>query len=133
MNKTIIMGRICKDLELRYSQSNVALLSFNVAVNRKFVKEGEDRQTDFISCKAFGKTAENISKYFSKGKLILIEGRIQTGSYDKDGVKIYTTDVIVEGFDFTGEKKQEQEQGDACEPNPFSSSLTSEEDDDLPF
>lgn len=106
MNKVIIQGRITKELELKYSQSNMAILGFTLAVNRKYIKEGEERQADFIMCKAFGKTAENINNYFGKGKLILIEGRIQTGSYEKeDGTKVYTTDVIVDGFDFTGEKK----------------------------
>ena len=108
MNKVILQGRITKDLEPKYSKDGgTALLSFTVAVNRKYQKEGEEKQADFIMCKAFGKTAENISNFFGKGRLILLEGRIQTGSYDKDGTKVYTTDVIVEGFDFCGEKKQE--------------------------
>lgn len=105
MNKVIVMGRITKDLEVKHAQSGTAILSFTVAVNRKFSKEGEEKQADFISCRAFGKTSENIAKFFSKGSLILVEGRIQTGSYDKDGTKVYTTDVIVDSFDFTGEKK----------------------------
>lgn len=112
------MGRITKDLELKYAQSGTAILGFTLAVNRKFNKEGEEKQTDFIMCKAFGKTAENISNYFGKGRLILVEGRIQTGSYDKDGAKVYTTDIIVEAFDFTGEKKEaiQEQKGDAWEP-----------------
>lgn len=122
------MGRITKDLELKYAQSGTAILGFTLAVNRKYVKEGEERQADFIMCKAFGKTAENINNYFGKGKLILIEGRIQTGSYEKDGQRVYTTDVIVEGFDFTGEKKQEESTQTESSFIPLDDG-----EDDLPF
>lgn len=128
MNKSILMGRITKDLELKYAQSGTAILGFTLAVNRKYVKEGEERQADFIMCKAFGKTAENINNYFGKGKLILIEGRIQTGSYEKDGQRVYTTDVIVEGFDFTGEKKQEESTQTESSFIPLDDG-----EDDLPF
>ena len=103
MNKTILMGRLTKDVELKYSNSNVAFASFTVAVNREFVKEGEERQADFIMCKAFGKTAEFVSKYFSKGKMISLVGRIQTGNYEKDGTKVFTTDVMVEKVYFCGD------------------------------
>lgn len=110
LNKVIIMGRITKDLDLKQSLGGMALLSFSVAVNRKYVKEGEERQADFITCKAFNKTAENIAKFFGKGKLIAIDGHIQTGSYEKDGNRVYTTDVIVDGFHFTGEKKSDNQE-----------------------
>lgn len=109
MNLVTLMGRITKDLDLKTSQSGSSFMSFTIAINRAFTKQGEEKQTDFISCKAFGKTAENIAKFFSKGSLIAIEGRIQTGSYsDKEGKKVYTTDVMVSGFHFTGEKKDKQ-------------------------
>ena len=101
MNKAIIMGRITKDLEIRQTPAGMAVLSFTVAVERR--TKGE-KQTDFISCVAFGQTAENIGRYFAKGRLILIEGNIKTGSYDKNGQTVYTTDMVVERFDFTGEK-----------------------------
>ena len=127
MNKTFLMGRITKELELKYSQSNVAVLGFTLAVNRKYVKEGEEKQADFIMCKAFGKTAENIARFFSKGKLILIEGRLQTGSYEKDGQRVYTTDIFVDGFDFTGEKK------DASQGQQTFEQLEQEGEDTLPF
>jgi single-strand DNA-binding protein len=97
------MGRITKDLEIKMSASNMAILKFTVAVNRR--KKGE---ADFINCLAFDKTAENIQAYFKKGSMIAIEGRIQTGSYEnKEGQKVYTTEVIVDAFHFTGEKKIE--------------------------
>lgn len=85
-----------------------------MAVNRKIKKEGQP-EADFIRCTAFGKTAENIGKYFSKGRPILIEGHIQTGSYEKDGVKHYTTDIIVETFDFMDSKSNTDS---AAEPTP---------------
>ncbi len=101
MNRAIIMGRITKDLEIRQTPGGMAVLRFTVAVERR--TKGE-KQTDFISCVAFGQTAENIGKYFGKGRLILIEGNIKTGSYEKNGQTVYTTDIVVERFDFTGEK-----------------------------
>jgi len=111
MNKVVLMGRITKELELKYSQGGMALLSFTVAVNRR-----KKDEVDYISCKAFDKTAENINKFFGKGALIAVEGRIQTGSYEKEGKKIYTTDVMVDGFHFTGEKKGDNGQATAIEP-----------------
>lgn len=104
MNKVCLNGRICNDLELRESGENT-YLRFNVAVNRRVVKEDGKRDADFISCVAWNKTAEIIIQYLKKGSLIGIEGRIQTGSYDReDGTKAYTTDVIVENFDFLEKK-----------------------------
>ena len=107
MNKVMIMGRICKDLEVKIVGNQMSFLSFTVAVNQKFAKQGEEKKTDFLNCKAFSKTAENIAKFFRKGSLIIVSGRIQTGSYEKDGQKIYTTDIMVDEFEFTGEKKDE--------------------------
>ena len=126
MNQVTIMGRITKDLDLRTAQTGNNFMSFTVAVDRKFSKE---KETDFISCKAFGKTAENIAKFFGKGRLIIVEGRIQTGSYEKDGQKIYTTDVIVDSFHFTGEKKQESDN-----PGWVAEAIANTTDDsELPF
>jgi single-strand DNA-binding protein len=129
MNKSILMGRITKDLELKTSQAGTSFLSFTLAVNRQFVKQGEERQADFISCKAFGKTAENIAKFFLKGSLIAIEGRIQTGSYDnKEGQKVYTTDIMIDNFHFTGEKKQ-----DKAENTGWVAEAVANTTDELPF
>ena len=97
MNKAILLGRLTRDPELRFAAgSGTAVSRFNIAINRQFKKD----ETDFINCIAFGKTAETISQYFTKGKQIGVVGRIQTGSYDKEGTKVYTTDVIVENFEF---------------------------------
>jgi len=132
MNKTFLMGRIVKDLELKTSQAGTSFLSFTVAVNRAFTKQGEEKQTDFISCKAFGKTAENIVKFFSKGALIALEGRIQTRSYEKDGKKIYTTDVMVDGFHFTGEKKQDSNNSNTSNVTTWDA-IETYSVDELPF
>lgn len=104
MNKVILCGRLTADPEVRYAREDLAIATFTVAVDRKFKKEGE-ATADFLRCVAFGKTAEIIEKYFIKGRKILLEGHIQTGSYTKDdGSKAYTTDVVVESFYFVENK-----------------------------
>lgn len=105
INKVIIMGRITHDLEIRQSQGGIAVLSFTVAVDRGYVKQGEERQTDFINCVAWRQQAEFIGKYFSKGRMIAIEGNLRTRTYDdKNGTKHYVTEVFVDKVSFTGEK-----------------------------
>lgn len=130
MNSVVLMGRITKDLELKTSQSGTSFMSFTIAINRKLSKE---KEVDFISCKCFGKTSENIAKFFSKGAMIAVEGRIQTGSYEKDGHKVYTTDVMVDGFHFCGEKREVK--GDSYEPEQKQQSgfEAIETDDELPW
>lgn len=106
MNKVELLGRLTKDVDLRYSQGAqaMAIARFTVAINRR-VAADRQQAADFISCIAFGKTAENIDKYFHKGNLIAVVGRIQTGSYtNKDGQKVYTTDIVVDEFDFVDPK-----------------------------
>ena len=107
LNRVILMGRITQDLEVRQTPSGNAVLRFNVAVDRP-VRQGAERQTDFITCTAWGQRAEFINRYFSKGRMIALEGQIRTGSYDdKNGVKHYTTEVNVDSVSFTGEPKQQ--------------------------
>lgn len=104
MNKVLLIGRLTKDPEIKYTDGGASIARFSTAVDRKFKKEGEDT-ADFINCVSFGKTAEFVEKYFHKGNKIVIEGRIQTGSYtNKDGQKVYTTDVIVEQVEFAESK-----------------------------
>jgi len=101
MNKVFLIGRLTRDPELRYSASNTAVMRCAIAVDRQFVREGEERGADFINIVAFSNRAETMNKYLTKGSKIAIEGRIQTGSYDdKDGKKVYTTDVLVDNFEF---------------------------------
>ena len=108
MNNVSIMGRICNDIELRKTQSGIETCKFTVAVDRGYVnKQTKERETDFISCIAWKQTAQFISRYFSKGKMIAVEGTLRTGSYkDKkhDDVTHYTTDVLVDNVEFCGDK-----------------------------
>ena len=105
------MGRMCSDPELRQTQSGISSCRFTIAVNRKFKNKDTDQyEADFISCVAWRQTAEFVSRYFSKGSMICVSGSLRTGSYtDKNhsDVTHYTTDVMVDGVEFTGEKKQQ--------------------------
>ena len=105
MNKVFLVGRLARDPELRYTGSNLATMRCAIAVDRQFARDGEERGADFINIVAFGNRAETMSKYLNKGSQIAIDGRIQTGSYDgADGKKVYTTDVVVENFQFLDTK-----------------------------
>ena len=144
MNKVCLIGRLTKDPEVRYTQSNnTMVVSFNLAVNRRFTKENEERQADFISIVAWSKTAEFVSKYFKKGQQVGIVGRIQTRNWDDEqGQKHYATEVIAEEVYFADTKRD-------AEVNPFAASsgavdapfnpatapseFTPVTDDDLPF
>lgn len=108
LNRVILMGRITRDLELRQTPLGVYTLSFTVAVDRNFQKQGEERQADFISCVAWRQQAEFISRYFGKGRMIALEGTLRTRSYeDKNGTKHFVTEVYVDNASFTGEAKQQ--------------------------
>lgn len=108
MNKVSLLGRICNDLEVKEAGDN-KYVRFSLAVNRRYENEDGKRDADFISCVAWNGSAETIQKYFKKGSQIGISGRIQTGSYDKeDGSKAYTTDVIIEDFDFVDKKTDDR-------------------------
>ena len=107
MNKVILMGRCTRDPEVRYGgANNSAVARFSLAVDRRFKREGDEQTADFINCVAFGKTAEFLEKYARKGTKFVVEGRIQTGSYtNKEGQKVYTTDVVVENVEFAESKQ----------------------------
>lgn len=108
MNKVDLIGRLTKDPELRQSQGGKSICSFTLAVDRQTKNEGQP-SADFIRCKAFGKTADNLAKYMSKGSLIAIGGSIQTGSYtNQQGQKIYTTDVSVQEVSFLDSKERSE-------------------------
>ena len=112
MNKVILMGRLTRDPEVRYSQgeSAMAIARFTLAVDRRFRRE--EASADFISCVAFGKTAEFLEKYFRQGMKAVVCGSIRTGSYtNKDGQKVYTTDVVVEDQEFAESKNAQAESG----------------------
>ncbi len=116
MNKAILKGRLIADPELRQTPNSISVTKFTVAVDR-YAKSGEEKKADFISCVAWRQTAEFVSKYFSKGKEILLIGSLQTGSYEKDGVKHYTTDVLVDNVEFCGSKSSGQTQEDTPNVN----------------
>lgn len=114
MNKAILMGRLTRDPEVRYSQgeNQTAVARFTLAVDRRFKRAGESQDADFIGCVAFGKQAEFVEKYFRQGMKMVAVGRIQTGSYtNKDGQKVYTTDVVVEEVEFAESKSNNPDAG----------------------
>lgn len=113
MNKVILMGRLTRDPEVRYSQSNepMAIARFSLAVDRRGSRNGDGQAADFISCVAFGKQGEFVEKYLRKGTKIALTGRIQTGSYtNKDGVKVYTTDIVADEMEFAESKNSSSNQ-----------------------
>ena len=122
MNNVCLTGRLTRDPEVRYTADSLAIARFSLAVNRQ--KKGE---ADYPNCIAFGKTAELIEQYISKGSQIGVTGRIQTGSYEKDGRKVYTTEVVVEKIDFLG-SRGEQKQEQTTIPDGFEAT-----EEELPF
>lgn len=107
MNKVILMGRLTRDPEVRYSQGEnaTAVARYTLAVDRRFNRNNDEQTADFINCVAFGRSGEFAEKYLHKGTKIAVTGRIQTGSYtNKDGVKVYTTEVVVEEHEFAESK-----------------------------
>lgn len=107
-NKVIMLGRITQDLDLKTTPNGVPVLQFSIAVDRRFQTKGEEKKSDFFNCVAWRNEAEFISRYWEKGRAILIEGELQTRSYDdKNGVKRYVTEIVVDRASFTGEKKPE--------------------------
>lgn len=110
INNVVLTGRITRNLELKQTNNNNSSLNITLAVERNFKDQSGQKQTDFISCKAFGKRAETIAQYCQKGDLIGITGSIQTGSYQKqDGSTVYTTDVMVDGLSFFPKQKQDNQ------------------------
>ena len=119
MNKVVLVGRLTAKPELRYTPQNTAYTRFSVAVNRNFTSADGKREADFINVVAWRKQAETISKYFDKGNLIALEGRLQTGSYDdKDGNKRYPVDVALDNFEFV-ESKAAREQSSSTSSTPY--------------
>lgn len=114
MNKVILMGRLTRDPDVRYSQgeNSMAIARYSLAVDRRFNRGGDENNTDFINIVAFGKAGEFAEKYLHKGTKVLVTGRIQTGSYvNKDGQKVYTTDVVAEDQEFAESKNASSSEG----------------------
>ena len=132
MNKAIIVGRLTKDPELKYTPNGgTAICRITVAVARAFKKD----ETDFINCIAFGKTGETIAQYFAKGRQIALAGKIRTGSYQaQDGTKMYTTNVIIENFEFVGNNNANNQSWSAQDNSEESfEGMTPVDDGDMPF
>ena len=147
MNSVALTGRLTRDPEVRYTQSQTAVATFTLAVDRPFSRDRENN-ADFIRITSFGKQAEFAEKYLNKGRLVGVTGRIQTGSYqDKDGKTVYTTDVVADRIEFLGPKTEGQASGASQEtfrrnnsaaPAPSAPAVPAgftalEEDDDIPF
>ncbi|MDY2632395.1 MAG: single-stranded DNA-binding protein [Clostridium sp.] len=137
MNKVVLIGRLTKDPDLNFAAgSGTAVTRFTLAVTRPFKKE----ETDFINCKAFGKTAETIAQYITKGRQLAVTGSIRTGSYDaNDGTKRYTTEIIVDSFEFIGNSGiNNNSQGNTSYQDnfggmSFEDEMTPVDDGDMPF
>ena len=133
MNVVIITGRITKDLEVRYTPSQMAVTSFTLAVDRP-VKKGEEKQADFVRCTVFGKQAEMLEKWSRKGNRIAIEGRIQTGSYqNKNGEKVYTTDVIANRVEIIDWPEKGEHRGNQATPEQVVADSFAAISEDVPF
>ncbi len=145
LNKVVLMGRLTKDPELKYTPSNVAVVSFTVAVDRNYARQGEQRQTDFINVVAWRTTAEFVAKYFTKGQLLALCGSIQTRTWDdNEGKKHYVTEVVADEVHFAESRRDtsnyqaavsqpDAPKAEEVKPNPTSDFTMSEDDDDLPF
>ena len=129
LNKVVLIGRLTKDPELRYTTSGVPVTRFTLAVNRNFKNQYGEYDADFIPITVWRGQAENCAKYLAKGRLVAISGRIQTGSYDKDGQRVYTTDVVADEVTFLewGEKHEQTTGTQGFEDVP------PEYDEPLPF
>lgn len=133
MNKIILIGRLVRDVDTKYTQgaNTTAVSRYTLAVNRRFKREGE-ADADFINCVAFGRAAEFADKYFKKGMRVAVSGRLQTGSYKKqDGTTVYTTDVVIEEQDFC-ESKNTQASAPAASNDGFMN-IANGVDEELPF
>ncbi|MBQ8892462.1 MAG: single-stranded DNA-binding protein [Bacilli bacterium] len=148
MNKVFLIGRLTRDPDLRYGSSNNAIMRASLAVDRTFTNQSGEREADFVSIVAFGNRAETMKKYLTKGSQIAVSGRIQTGSYDdKDGKRVYTTDVVIDEFQFLDSRNSRQgdmpsQPADSSNSSPesgltpydFSETMDSSNNDDIdPF
>lgn len=134
MNKAILIGRLCKDLDIKHTTTGKTVANFTLAIDRRFKNKDGQKEADFILCQAWGKTAEILGQYTSKGSKIGVIGRIQTRNYDAtDGTKRYVTEIIVDEFEFLDSKK------DSIKKAPQDNALNDDDfhlmagEDDLPF
>ncbi len=141
LNCAVIMGRLTADPELRQTPSGVSVTRFTVAVDRGYVKAGEERKADFINVVCWRQTAEFVTRYFAKGSMIAVQGSIQTGSYEKDGIKRSTFEIVADNVSFCGSKNESGAGAPRATDNAASSFSNGSiddfaaiaDDDDLPF
>ena len=141
MNKIILIGRLSRDVEVRYTTSNRACASFNIAVNRTYTNQEGQREADFINIVAWDKLGENVSKYTHKGSLVAVEGRLQVRSYEnQEGRRIYVTEVVASTVQFLESKEKNEQNTNNAENDPFeemgekiNNDLPDIPDSELPF
>ena len=141
LNCAVVMGRLTADPEVRQTPSGVSVCRFTVAVDRSYVKQGEQRQADFINVLAWRQTAEFVGKYFQKGSMIAVQGSIQTGSYEKDGIKRNTFEIVADNVSFCGSKSESgstapranMDAAPAFSNGSLDDFSASADDDELPF
>ena len=140
INNVVLVGRMTRDAELRHTPQNQPVASFNLAVNRNFKNGNGDREADFINCTAWGKTAETIAEYLRKGRRIALQGRISVSSYEQNGETKWSTEVIVDKFEFVDTANSTGGQSSYTQPKKSENSFTNNndndeimDDDDFPF
>src|SRR5690625_3279234 len=142
LNRVVLVGRLTRDPDLRYTSNGVAVANFTVAANRPFRKEGGEQEADFINCVAWRKAAENLAQYMKKGSMIGVDGRIQTRSYEnQEGKMVYVTEVLAENIQFlesrnsgqAQQNNQPQQQQPQASPFEGQAEKIDIQDDDLPF
>jgi single-strand DNA-binding protein len=132
MNKVICIGRLTKEADLKYTQSGIAVARFTLAVQRNFSNAQGEYEADFIQVVVWRKQAENVATYTGKGSLVAIDGRLQTGSYEKDGRTVWTTEVVADQVKFLDSKKKEYQEDNGGDPFQYAGKPI-ELPDDLPF
>ena len=138
INNVVMVGRLTRDIDLKYTGSGIAVASFTVAMDRPFTSKSGEKETDFVNCVAWRKTAENAANFVGKGSLVGIKGRIQTRNYEKDGNRVYVTEVVVDNFAFLESKKNNiggssDSYVKAADPFQQMGSPIDISDDDMPF
>ena len=133
LNCAVVMGRLTADPEVRQTPSGVSVCRFTVAVDRSYTKQGEEKQTDFIDILAWRGTAEFVGKYFQKGSMIAVKGEIQTGSYEKDGIKRRTFEIIADNVSFCGGKNENNNANNTQNTTSVNTIIENDDSEELPF
>lgn len=133
LNCAIVMGRLTSDPEVRQTPSGVSVCRFTVAVDRSYTKQGEEKQTDFIDILAWRGTAEFVGKYFQKGLMIAVQGEIQTGSYEKDGIKRRTFEIVANNVSFCGGKNESNNANNTQNTTSVNTIIENDDSEELPF